>query len=54
MLCDTYGLSDQPPRHERSGLAGYRFNDFLRVGVPLTLLMWFSLTVLLDRFYVLR
>ena len=30
---------------------GYRFSDFLRVGIPLTLLMWGSFTWLLPFFY---
>ena len=30
---------------------GYRFSDFLRVGIPLTLLMWGSFTWLLPVFY---
>ena len=30
---------------------GYRFSDFLRVGIPLTLLMWGSFTWLLPIFY---
>ena len=32
---------------------GYRFADFLRVGTPLVLLMWVSLTVLLPMFFAL-
>jgi di/tricarboxylate transporter len=33
--------------------AGYRFNDFLRAGLPLTILMWVVLTWLLAREYAL-
>ena len=32
---------------------GYKFTDFLRVGVPLTLLMWISFSVLLPIFFPL-
>ena len=32
---------------------GYKFSDFLRVGAPLTLLMWIALSVLLPIFYPL-
>lgn len=32
---------------------GYKFADFLRAGVPLTLLMWVVLSVLLPMFYPL-
>ncbi|HMN46917.1 MAG TPA: SLC13 family permease [Povalibacter sp.] len=32
----------------------YRFKDFLRVGVPLTILMWLTLSWLLPRFYPLQ
>jgi len=32
----------------------YRFKDFLRVGVPLTILMWLTLSWLLPRFYPLH
>jgi di/tricarboxylate transporter len=32
----------------------YRFKDFLRVGVPLTILMWITLSWLLPRFYPLQ
>jgi di/tricarboxylate transporter len=31
--------------------AGYRFNDFVRAGLPLTALMWVTLTWLLAREY---
>lgn len=30
---------------------GYRFSDFIRVGIPLTLIMWLSLSVLLSLYY---
>lgn len=30
---------------------GYTFNDFLKVGIPLTIIMWASLTWLLMLFY---
>jgi di/tricarboxylate transporter len=30
---------------------GYRFSDFLRVGVPLTLIVWLVLSWLLPRIY---
>jgi di/tricarboxylate transporter len=33
--------------------AGYRFNDFVRAGLPLTALMWITLTWLLAREYAL-
>jgi len=33
--------------------AGYRFNDFVRAGLPLTILMWGTLTWLLAREYAL-
>ena len=33
---------------------GYKFADFLRAGVPLTLLMWVALSVLLPMFYPLQ
>lgn len=33
--------------------AGYRFNDFVRAGLPLTILMWVVLTWLLAREYAL-
>ncbi|HZN24691.1 MAG TPA: SLC13 family permease, partial [Burkholderiales bacterium] len=32
---------------------GYRFNDFVRVGVPLTLLMWLATTAVLPIFFPL-
>jgi di/tricarboxylate transporter len=32
---------------------GYSFGDFLRVGVPLTLIMWLALTWVLPQFYPL-
>ena len=32
---------------------GYKFTDFLRVGIPLTLLMWITFTVLLPYFFPL-
>ena len=32
---------------------GYRFNDFVRVGVPLTLLMWITITIVLPIFFPL-
>jgi di/tricarboxylate transporter len=33
---------------------GYSFRDFLRVGLPLTLIMWLALTWTLPRFYPLQ
>jgi di/tricarboxylate transporter len=30
---------------------GYKFNDFVRVGLPLTILMWVSLSVILSVSY---
>ena len=33
---------------------GYKFKDFLRVGVPLTLIMWLALTWALPKFYPLQ
>lgn len=33
--------------------AGYKFGDFVRVGVPLTVIMWAALSVLLTWFYQL-
>jgi di/tricarboxylate transporter len=33
--------------------AGYRFNDFVRAGLPLTILMWIVLTWLLAKEYAL-
>jgi di/tricarboxylate transporter len=30
---------------------GYKFTDFLRVGVPLTLIMWVGFTMVLSVFY---
>jgi len=30
---------------------GYRFSDFLRVGIPLTLIVWLSLSAILPRLY---
>jgi di/tricarboxylate transporter len=33
---------------------GYSFRDFLRVGVPLTLIMWLAVTWALPQFYPLR
>ena len=33
---------------------GYSFRDFLRVGLPLTLIMWLALTWALPRFYPLQ
>lgn len=30
---------------------GYRFMDYVRVGVPLTLLMWISITLVLPWFF---
>ncbi len=32
---------------------GYRFKDFVRVGVPLMLIMWLTLSWLLPRYYPL-
>jgi di/tricarboxylate transporter len=32
---------------------GYRFKDFVRVGVPLTLLMWITITIVLPIFFPL-
>ena len=31
---------------------GYRFNDFMKVGIPLTILMWLSYSWLLGRLYL--
>jgi di/tricarboxylate transporter len=33
---------------------GYSFKDFLRVGLPLTLIMWLALTWALPQFYPLQ
>ena len=30
---------------------GYRFSDFVRVGLPLAIIMWIAYTVLLARLY---
>jgi len=30
---------------------GYRFSDFLRVGIPLTLVMWIGFTFVLSALY---
>jgi di/tricarboxylate transporter len=30
---------------------GYKFSDFLRVGVPLTLIMWIGFSILLPMLY---
>jgi di/tricarboxylate transporter len=30
---------------------GYRFGDFVRVGTPLTIIMWLALTVILTLSY---
>ncbi len=30
---------------------GYKFTDFVRVGIPLTLIMWVGLSILLPRFF---
>jgi di/tricarboxylate transporter len=30
---------------------GYKFSDFLRVGVPLTLIMWIGFSILLPLLY---
>ena len=30
---------------------GYRFSDFVRIGVPLTLLMWLALSIMLPILY---
>ena len=32
-------------------VGGYSFNDFLKVGIPLTVLMWVSLSFLIPVFY---
>ena len=32
---------------------GYRFMDFVRVGVPLTLIMWITITIVLPLFFPL-
>jgi len=32
---------------------GYRFMDFVRVGVPLTLIMWIAITIVLPLFFPL-
>jgi di/tricarboxylate transporter len=32
---------------------GYRFSDFLRVGIPLQLIMWLGLSFVLPMFYEL-
>ena len=30
---------------------GYKFGDFLRVGIPLTILLWLGFTIVLSAFY---
>jgi di/tricarboxylate transporter len=30
---------------------GYRFTDFLRVGIPLTLIMWLAFSIILPILY---
>jgi len=32
-------------------VGGYSFNDFLRIGIPLTLIMWISLSLLIPLFF---
>jgi len=32
-------------------VGGYSFNDFLKVGIPLTLIMWISLSFLVPFFF---
>ena len=36
---------------EKMAAAGYRFKDFVRVGVPLLVIMWAMLTYLLAQRY---
>ena len=31
---------------------GYQFSDFMRIGIPLVLLMWVTLSLLLSWFYL--
>ena len=33
---------------------GYRFSDFIRVGIPLTLIVWLSLSAILPLLYDLK
>ena len=33
------------------GAGGYRFGDFARVGIPLTLILWISATVLIPLYW---
>ncbi len=30
---------------------GYKFTDFMRVGIPLTIIMWIGYSILLPRFF---
>ncbi len=35
------------------GAGGYKFSDFLKVGIPLTLIMWLAFTIVLPIYYPL-
>jgi len=35
------------------GAGGYKFNDFVRVGFPLAIIMWVSLSIILPLLYSL-
>ena len=45
----------QPPLHGDLILSagGYKFTDFLRVGIPLTIIMWIGFSLLLPALYSL-